>query len=432
MRRMISCLFLLAIVLLMPAYARTGVEKTILSNGLTLLVKPEPESRIAAIEVFIRVGAAREDDSNSGIGHLLAGTLLSGTEGRSPRKLSQLFSQVGGNFHAVRQWDYIEIYAVTLPEMCADAVGLLSEAVRKPSFDSAAVERAKASLLKQSRTLQDNAYQAAYYALVARMNGGGPYGGAFLGDPKVVEGVTRAQLEDFYRKKVTPGSIVISVVGNVNPTSISRVVASRFGGMDYAPQREVAATYIPRADEPPEVEADLAASYVMVGFPAPPVTDKDYPAACIANVLLGGNKSALMFTRLREGQGLGYHVGSIYPMLKEAGHIAAFVGLDSSRGPDAGQAVKDQILALASELADGRFADDDVERAKRYLIGSHALGRERTRDRARYLGIYEALGLGYRYDSEYDALVRAVSRTDLERVCRDIFSRPAAVVPVGP
>jgi predicted Zn-dependent peptidase len=429
------------VLLLFPISAQAqarngGVEKTILSNGLTLLVKREPEARTAAIEVFIRVGAKQETDSTAGIGHLLAGTLLTGTEGRSPRRLAELVSQVGGNFRCVWQSDYIEINAVTLPLMCDEAIGLLSESVRRPSFDPEAIERARKAILRQTRLLEDSQYGTGYDSLVAQVHRGGPYGRPYLGDPDAVSAITRPQLEAFYRKYVVPNNIVIAVVGNVDPMRISRKVESSFGGMEYAPLSRTGPPASTPNDAPPEETPDepeqTAASYVMIGYPAPSAVEKDYPAACIANVLLGGNKSSLMFTRLREEQGIGYQVGSIYPLLRESGHVAAFVGMDSSRGgPEVTQQVKDAVLGLASSLADGKFSDEDVERAKKYLIGSHALKHERTKDRAYYLGLYEAVGLSYRYDIEYPDVVRSVTRADVERVCREIFSRTPAVVTVG-
>jgi len=419
-----------------PGPAHAAVEKTILSNGLTLMVKREPESRTAAIEVFIRVGAAQENESTEGIGHLLAGTILSGSEGRTPRRLAELVSEVGGNFRAVWQWDYIEIYAVTLPGMCDEAIGLLSESISSPSFEPEAVESARSAILKQMKALEDNQYSTGYNLLVTQVHKGDPYGRPYLGSPDVIESIRPAHLEAFYRKYVVPSSIVISVVGNVDSMRISRLVELRFGGMDYVPQKPTGVPFKWRDEQPSEPEPtapeQTAASYVMIGWVAPGASEKDYPAACIANVLLGGNKSSLMFTKLREGQGIGYQVGSIYPPLRKSGHIAAYVGLDSSRGgPEVTQAVKASVMELASTLATSGFTDEDIERAKSYLIGSQALKHERARDRAYYLGLYESLGLGYRYDQTYAATIRAVTRPDLERVCASIFSAPPTVVTVG-
>ena len=58
------------------------------------------------------------------------------------------------------------------------------------------------------------------------------------------------------------------------------------------------------------VEKAGEAAYVMLGYPAPGLDNPDYYPMCVANVLLGGNKSSLLFTSLRENQGLGYQVES--------------------------------------------------------------------------------------------------------------------------
>jgi len=421
------------------AYRTGGVEKMILSNGLTLLVKREPDSRVAAIEIFARVGAADESESTAGIGHLLAGSVLAGTKTRSAAKLARLVSEVGGNFHAVWQWDYLEIYAVTLPQMCEDAISLLADSVRAASLEPAALEYARSAILRQSRAVLDDPYTSAYTTLNNLVHRRDPYGRPYLGTRGAVETVTQAQLETFYKKHFVPNNIVISVVGDVDPTSISRKILSHFRRLDYVPRRDEAANRrlepgpsSPIGEVLAPVTESAATSYVMLGYPALCVTDPDYPALSVANVILGGGKSSLLFTKLREEKGLGYHVGSVYPVRRGNSHIAAFVGMDASRGGRAVvEVVKEFMLQQVAALANGRFSDEDVERAKKFLIGTHALRHERTRDRAFHLGWYEAIGLGYRYDFEYADVIRTVTRSDVERVCKRIFSQNPTVVVTG-
>jgi zinc protease len=160
----------------------------------------------------------------------------------------------------------------------------------------------------------------------------------------------------------------------------------------------------------------------MLGFPAPGVENPDYPAMCLANVLLGGNKSSLLFRKLREERGLGYQVGSLYPALRGESHLAAYVGLDSTRAtPEALEAVQAAITEQVNVLRSGDFTDQDLERAKRFLVGKHALKHERTRDRAFYLGWHEAIGLGYQYDFQYADKIKAVTKGDVVHTCSRFF-----------
>lgn len=421
-----------ALLLACPAsaqYETGGVVKTILSNGLTILIREEPEARTAAIKVFVRVGAQDERES-PGIGQLLAGSILAGTETRSSAKLARLVSEVGGNFQASWHWDYIEVYAVTIPELCDDTIALLSDSIRNSRLDGDALEYSRAALLKSISRQDEDAFNSAHTALSRVIHRGSPYDRCYLGDEEKIKAVTREQLKAFYEKNFTADRTIISVVGNVKASSVSRKVEACFLNMPRGRVRTGdGPSYITSMGEL-AVEHPGPATYVLMGYPVPGVEDAEYPAASIANTLLGGNKSSLLFRSLREDRGLGYQVGSLYPAMRRASHIALFAGLDSSRTDAAVlQEVRETMLAQVRILCEGGFTDDDLERAKRFLIGHHALKRERTRDRAHSLGWCEAIGLGYQYDFQYSANIRRVSRQDVLDFCRrHLTSTPSMVV----
>ena len=411
------------------AYDTGGVVKTILSNGLTILVRREPEARTAAIEIFVRVGAADETEQNMGIGQLLAGSILAGNESHSDTKLARLVSEVGGNFHAVWQWNYLEIYAVTSPQTCEEAIGLLAETIQNSKLDPAAIEYSRSSILKESRRQEDDPFNCAYTALRRLVHWNTAYDRLYLGDSDKIKAITPQQLKEFYKKSFSPNRIVISVVGDIDPQSVTHKIEAVFGNMilqskqpaDAKPSKAGAALLMLKKASP--------ITYVMLGYPAAGVDDSDYPAMSVANVLLGGNKSSLMFTKLREERGFGYQVGSLYPALRGGSHIAAYLGMDSARvTPDFLKVVKEAMLEQVSTLRSSGFSDEDLERAKKYLIGSHALRHERTRDRAFYLGWNETIGLGYQQDFQQAEMIKKVSRADIERVCARFLNTPAVVI----
>lgn len=436
MRRVFLLILLLsAMSIAVPSHAEYetgGVIKMIMSNGVTLLVHPEPESKVVAIEIFARVGAQDETPSTMGIGHLLAGSILSGTEGRAPLKLSRLVSEVGGNFRTVWQWNYIEVYAVTVPSVWSDTLGLLADSVQESTLDQRAIDYSRTSLIRQISQQDDDLFNVAYTALRRLIHYKTPYDRAYLGESSAIKNITQQNLKDFYARNFTSDRIVISVAGNVDPLEVQRRVDVRFGNMKRSrsaeiPQKRYEGSYGEMLIKKPGVEA-----YIMLGYPAAGVDDPDYSAMCVANVILGGNKSSLLFSKLREGLGLGYQVGSLFPALKGGSHIAAYLGMDSSRATqDVIDTVKKTMEQQFDALRTGSFADDDLVRAKRYLIGSHALKHERTKDRAFNLGWHEAIGLGYQYDFLYGDKINAVTREDVTRVCSKYFTKPSFVVVQG-
>ncbi|MHB0913753.1 MAG: M16 family metallopeptidase [Armatimonadota bacterium] len=428
MRRLAILLILILASAAHGAYETGGVQKTILANGLTLLVRPEPEARVAVIEVFVRVGA--EDEQSPGIGHLLAGSMLAGTTTHSLPKLARMVTEAGGNFHAEWQWNYIEIYAVTLPDKCGEGISLVSDSIKNSRLDPAAVEYARSSLLRGMRRSTDDPFDSAYTALRKLVHRGTPYGRAFLGDEAAVLKIDRASLDDFYRRNISPSRMVVCVVGNVDPDAVRRQVEANFKSMAPSAGRKTNVENGTAEETKIELEKASPVTYIMLGFPAPGVESADYAPMCVANVLLGGNKSSLLFTKLREERGLGYQVGSRYPEMRGASHLAAYLSIDSARAtPETLQTVEDAMLEQVRALTAGEWSDDDLARAKGYLIGRHALTHERVRDRAFRLGWSEIMGLGYQYDfSGYTESIRRVSREDVLRACKRYLTAPSIVV----
>jgi predicted Zn-dependent peptidase len=418
---LVICLTLAACHSGLCSYETGGVVKTILSNGVTLLVKREPESPVAAVEILVRVGAQDERSKGIGIGQLLAGSILAGSTTRPTFRLAQLAAQAGGNFHSVWQWNYIETYAVTLPNACDEAISLLSDAVQNSSLDPEAIERSRSAILKEIGREVDDPFNSAYTEMRELLFRYTPYGRAYLGNPEDVRSITAGQVRAFYEKNFTADRVVICVVGNVNTEAIGHRVEVCFSNMDLSNAYTAAGVAAHAAKPAVVVKTQSTETYIMVGFPAPGIEDKDYLPMCIVNVLLGGNKSSLLFSKLREEKGLGYQVGSQFPALSGASSIVAFLDMDSARAtPDTIKEVELTIREQAKALCDGQFTDRDLERAKSYLIGKHALDHERTRDRAFHLAWSESMGLGYQADlpESYADAVNHVTKAEVVQACR--------------
>lgn len=425
---------ILLLSLSIPSFARYetgGVLKNIMSNGITLLVYPEPESNFVAIEMFVKVGAEDEDPSCAGIGHLIAGSILSGSEGRAPRKLAKLMSEVGGNFNAVWQWNYMEVSALTTPSMWKQTFGLLADSLQQSTLDQRAIDFSKAAMIKEFSRQDDDLFNAAYTSLRRIIYKGTPYDRLYLGNPSAIKGINQQRLKDFYAQNFTSDRIVISVAGNVNPMEVQERTEIRFGNMK--PGRKKLSTNVYSGSYGEIIiQKPGASTYILMGYPAPPVESPDYPAMCVANVILGGYKSSLLFSKFRDDLGLGYEVGSLYPALKGGSHIAAYIGLDSSRADAITIDMIKKTMADQFELLrNGIFSAEDIERAKRYLIGSHALDHERIRDRAYNLGWHEVMGLGYQSDFLFSKMINQVTSDDVMQVCQKYFSKPSYVVLKG-
>jgi zinc protease len=155
-------------------------------------------------------------------------------------------------------------------------------------------------------------------------------------------------------------------------------------------------------------------TWLIVGYPAPPVASPDYPAMKVLNAILGGGMSSRLFSELRDKRALAYSTGSFYPSRAEESHLVTYI----IALPDNAEAARQGILEIIKEIQERGVPQEELERAKSYVIGNYRIEHETTERRAWYLGWYETLGVGYQMDAYYPQLIQAVTAEDIQRVAQ--------------
>lgn len=430
---------LLAVVLSLSCAqpAAAAVTKTVLPNGLCVIVKPEPGSGLVAIEAFVKAGAAQERNPLMGIGNLVARILLTSARNRSPARLSAAFEEVGGSFRTDWSPDFTEISAMTTVTHFDEAMNLLADVLLNEEFDPEMVEPAKEAVLAQIKGDGGGVFEAVYNQMLESLYKDNPYRRPKVGYAQCVRRITRDEVLAFRRQWYVPSNIVISVAGDVAEQQVLDRLKRGFAGTGLTltpPQRpigeETLAQSVVRI-----TEKDTFAAYIMIGYLAPGVRSPDFPALTVASAILGGGKASRLFTNLREQRGIGYEVGTLYPILRNQSHLIALVVTDLYKPAIPGapsqvalQEIKDATLAEVASLRDRLVSDEELLRAKRYAVGSHALKRQRLRERAFHLGWMEAIGAGYQFDQEFGSRIDAVTKEDVQRVARKYLTNYAMVV----
>jgi zinc protease len=162
----------------------------------------------------------------------------------------------------------------------------------------------------------------------------------------------------------------------------------------------------------------------MLGFPAPAVEQPGYYALQVVDGLLAGTSGSLLPKALREEAGLAYDVSSFYPTLAQTSHLVVWVATEPQRL----EAAKAAILAVLGKLTQEPIPADDLEKAKRNLLGSYALSHQRMKEQAYALAWYETLGLAPDFDERYLAGVQAVGPADVQEAAKAVLGRFVAAV----
>src|SRR5690242_7267344 len=88
-------------------FAATTVEKTMLDNGLTVLVQPMPSSEVISIYALVNTGSATEGEfMGMGISHFIEHMLFKGTARRAVGSIAKEVKALGGHINATTDLDY--------------------------------------------------------------------------------------------------------------------------------------------------------------------------------------------------------------------------------------------------------------------------------------------------------------------------------------
>ena len=266
---------------------------------------------------------------------------------------------------------------------------------------------------------------------------GTPYAEPNVSSPDVIRRITPSDLRSYFQQTFVPGDIVISVVGNVPTDHVAQTFEGDLSDFARVPLRTRPAPPLNLAPRAKVVSVrhyrgDLTAGVIMAGYLAPGAGSPDYPAMLVANALLGGMKTSLLFVDLRTSKGYGYEVASLYPnQLDVSDETAYIISAPSGKSGTAGFGeIKDALLDQFHLLRESPPSAESLARAKKYLIGSYLLAHERLEDRAFYLGYSEIaqkpLG-GYRFDTHYADIINEVTAADVQRVSRKYLTDGAVL-----
>ena len=228
---------------LLESFWREPVARTVLPNGLTLIVKPDASAALASVQVWVKTGSQHEEAHlGAGLSHYLEHMLFKGTERRAGREISATVQAHGGYINAYTTFDRT-VYYIDLPsEHCGVALDLLADAVLHSTLPADEVAREKEVILREiamTRDDPDNRFWEAFFATAFREH---PYRHPIIGYRDVFSAVTRDDLLAYYRTRYVPNNLVVVVVGDVDVAATQALVAQHFGSV---PRARLAPVLVP-------------------------------------------------------------------------------------------------------------------------------------------------------------------------------------------
>lgn len=392
---------------------------------MTVLVREDPGVGVVAASLQVRAGSLFESEATAGLTNFMQRVLVRGTAKRSALAMIEAAEELGGSLDASADVESTEIRGTAIARHWEPLLALVAEAVLEPTFPAAEIERERRLVLGQLQTRADNPFPRAFDTALRDMYGSHPYAWPPLGRPESVAQMSRDALVAHYRTVYRPDRMVLAVSGNVPRAPVLAAAGRLFRRLPAAPGVPTVPTteLRPRA-EPRIVEREARQAQVLIGFVAPPVVHPDYAPVRVLAMVLGGGMSSRLFTELRDRRGLAYSVGVLATARTGPALFAPYLGT----APGNADAALAGMLAEVERLRAEVISEQELARARAYLLGTLAMDRRTSARLAWHLAFYELIGAGWDWPQRFAHAVESVTIADIARVAQRYLVHPTVVV----
>lgn len=279
------------------------VRETVLENGLKVLLREMPGTGVVSVWCWYRVGSRDERPGITGIAHWVEHMNFKGTEKIPKEEIKARIERVGGSWNGYTYLD-VTTYLETVPSgALAGAIELEAERMAHCLYDPAEVDRERTVVISELQGGENDPIEYLEKELIGTALQAHPYRWPTIGYLSDLEGITRDDLESFYRTYYIPNNATVVVTGDLDPGETLALIRAHFGP-------------IPRGAEPPRLRTREpeqcgerritlnrpgTTTYLEAAFPAPPISDPGWLDLAMADAVLAGGRSLNLWSSLPAG-----------------------------------------------------------------------------------------------------------------------------------
>ncbi|HEV7839851.1 MAG TPA: pitrilysin family protein, partial [Gemmatimonadaceae bacterium] len=273
-----------------------SIHRTVLPNGLTVLVQEDRTAPVVAIVTYVKAGYFDETDDENGIAHALEHMFFKGTKQRGVGDIAKETKASGGYLNAHTIYDNTTYYTVLPSSGFAKGLEIQADAYANSLIDSLELSKEMEVIIQEAKRKSDSPSAVATETLYEMLHDAHRMRRWRIGREPGLRSFTRDKMNAFYRNFYRPGNTILSISGDVDTADALRRVSELYGQLESGdPVRH------PGPAEPEhdgfryrELSGDVGQSQLVIGWRTPGTLDPDTAVLDVAaSVLATGRASRL-------------------------------------------------------------------------------------------------------------------------------------------
>ena len=398
-----------------PTQKTTRAQSIRTPSGIEIWHVEDYTVPVLSVEFAFLGGAAQDPVGKCGLANLLASLMDEGAGALASQEFQEALEEkaIELSFDAGR--DRLDGSLRTL-------------ALQVPRFDADAIDRVRAQIISGLKRDESDPGSRARDRLNALAYPGHTYGRAADGVIAELASITREDVVSQHAKLFARDNLRIVAVGAVSPDMLARLVEQAFGPLPKAPSlMPITPITMQNGGTREIIDLDIPQSTLYLALPGIARKDPMHMSAMVLNHILGGGSfTSRLWTEVREKRGLAYSVWSALAGRAQSALYFAGTATSNERVAESLEVILHEINQIAR---DGATAEE-LDKAKRYLMGSYALRFDTSRKIANQLLELAIEELGIDYIDRRNAEVDAVTLDSMRAAGTRLFveNKPLIVV----
>lgn len=353
-----------------------------LNNGIRGVIAPLPGLKSVTIEVFLKIGSKYENSKEFGLSHFLEHMAFKGTVKRPTAAIINTeIDSKGAGYNAGTGHEMTSYYITTVKENSFWAVELLSDILLNSIYDKTETEKERGVIIEEIKMYQDNPMMGLSSDFTKFMYGNSNIGcWNIAGEVKDIKNVERQTIINYRNKFFNPEEMVVVACGDVD-FDLEKIIRDCFGNVLNNNLSLPKVVLSLNKEKNKIIKKELEQGHFCMGLPALGWSDERKYALKLLDIIMDGNSSSRLYSRIREERALAYYVSSVGEMFKEGGYWAVQSGVNLDKLDEAIEITREEIDKLPDSID-----KEELDRAKSYYYGKIRLAMDKTSFMSSFIG----------------------------------------------
>lgn len=400
-----------------------GLEpiRTVLPNGLTLIVHESHVVPTVAVSGSLKAGALLDTPTECGLASMTAHMLRRGTECSTALQIAEKLDTMGASLSIDAGTTQTAFHVSCLSHHLSSCFEILAEVLIQPIFPEDEVEKLKSqtvAALREDETQPGEVVWRKFRQLIYPE--GHPLRYDSSGEPDTVAALFRDKMASRHKEHFVPQNMIVVVVGDVDAPAIVDLVGALLGEWtaenddgDYS----IADVPLPKAGSR-EATSLLGRTQteIFIGHRGLRRSDPRFYAGNVLTTILGGPWGR-MFNEIRDNRGLAYSVGCNLSAGVGEGPFSVNMGVNPNDVEQAIESARGELQNVRENIP----SDEEVEDARNYILGRYLMSMETHAGIASAIHLAEFFGLGIDYVRRVHEFYESVSAASVLETARELI-----------